>query len=338
MKNVKWIAAILVISSVFCGTLALAQPKATRKPAKPTRTVRVPTARTSDRWARTRGTIEERLRRYVYSYKPSDEQKAKLEKVLKAQEKDLADFDKTRGPKIKAIDDEIAVVNKKIDELKKELDTIQKRKTVYSKARAELLIDHKAEIDNVFTQEQKIASIVNRLRTETVYRYWAGLPKDVQTKLNEQFEAAALKVIQADPAESEKVLYQVRREMRDVVNKTVTPEHRQAGELKYMMDSTIRRFYRVKLTDEQVARVRELCEKAAKRKADVYGQYNKLSKDRDAIRKAMYEFSSSSFYRKISDEVTKNILTDEQRKQTRSRSYRRPSPKRSGTSKTNRKS
>jgi len=262
--------------------------------------------------------------RYVYYYKPTDEQKAKLEKVLKAQQKDLDDFDKTRGPKIKAIDEQVAGVNKKIGELKKEIAALEKQKAVHTKARDELLIDHKAEIENVFTREQKIAAIVNRIRIESTYRYWAGLPKDVQAKLNEKFEAAALKVVQADPAESDKVLYQVRREMRDVVNKTLTPEHRRAGETKSMLNSTLRRFYRIKFTDEQVARVRELCAKAAKRKADVYEQYSKLNRDRDAIRKAMSEFYSRAYYSKITDEVTRSILTEEQRSQSRSKRPYRP--------------
>jgi len=262
---------------------------------------------------------KQQLMRYVYYYKPTDEQKAKLEKVLTAQQKDLDDFDKTRGAKIKAIDDQIAGVNKKIGELKKEIAALEKHKAVHTNERAELLIDHKAEIENVFTQEQKVTAIVNRIKAESAYRYWAGLPEDIQAALTEKFEAAALKVIQADPAESDGVLRQVRRDMYELVKKTLKPEHRQAGEAKYLLNSTLRRFYRIKLTDEQVARVRELCEKAAKRKAEVYEQYRKIGRDRDTVRKAMQEFGSRAYYYKISDEVTKNILTQEQRSQSRSR-------------------
>jgi len=299
MKNIRQITTILLVTAVVCGTFAMAQT------AK--------TAGTEDWQTRAKRATKDTFAKYVYYYKPGDEQKTKLEKVLMAQYKDLMDFDKTRGPKIKVIDDEIAVVNKKMAELKKELDTLVKRKSVYAKARSELLIDHKAEIENVFTQEQRLTRLVQYIRSNAAHHYWSGIPKDLQTKLNEQFEAAAMTVLQADPTESDKVLSAEYRRMREEVKKVITPEMRKEGEIQYLMNSTMRKFYRIKLTEAQRTQVRGLCEKGAKRKADLYAQYRQLDKDRDAVRRAMGEFSSSAHYYKIREEVIKNVLTEKQR-------------------------
>jgi len=321
-RNIKLIAAALVVSTTFCATLALAQ---TAAPSGAKTSVKTGTA---DWQSRAKAAIAGTLHNYCYRYKQyklTDDQKAKAEKVLIAQYKDLMDFDKTRGPKIKAIDDQIAGVNKKIDELNKEIAALARQKAVYSKARAELRLDHKAELDNVLTEQQRIAITVNYLKSRTVGRHWGGFSEAQKAKLTEQFEAAALKVIQAGPAESEKVLYAVRKEMQSVVGKLLTPDIRQAGETKHLADSTVRAFYRIKLTDSQKDQIRQLCDKAIKRKAELYAQYKQLDKDRDAVRKSMYQYSSSDYYRKLRKEISEKILTEEQRKAGSSRSSRRKS-------------
>ncbi|MDP6546903.1 MAG: hypothetical protein QGH60_23250 [Phycisphaerae bacterium] len=327
ITKTKLIAVALVVSTAFCATLAPGQARA------PVRVKTTAKTDTGDWRTRAKAAIARTLSKYTYQYKPAADQKAKLEKVLIAQYKDLMDHDKIHTPKIKTVDEKIAAVNEKVAALQKgiadkvaalqaEVATLKKQKAGYSTARAELLLDHKAELDNVFSEQQRVASIAKYLRQYTAYRYWGGFSKAQQADLNEQFEAAALKVIQAGPEKSDAVLSTVRKEMHSVVSKLTTPEVRQAGEAKYLNDSTVRAFYRVKLTDNQKAQIRELCDKASKRKSELYAQYKQLDKDRDAVRKSMYKYNTSDYYRKIRKEVSEKILTEEQRKATSSRSSR----------------
>jgi hypothetical protein len=295
-NTIKRSGVSLVLVTVFLATLASSAPPA--PPAKKSSAARAPRARTA---------VNYTLYKYIRMYKPTDDQKAKLEKVLLVQKKDLADHDKIYAPKIKTVDDNIAVLQKEIDALKAE-------KSAFSAKRAELLLDHKAELNNVFTREQRIASLTAYLRSTLVYRYWGGLSETQQKDLTTKFEAAALAVVQAKPEESEGVMSAQRRELQKVVSEIITPQVRRAGETKYMTDSTIRAFYRVKLTDDQKAQIQALCDKNAKQKSELYAQYRQLDKDRDAIRKAMYKFGTSDSIRKMRTEVTENILTEEQRK------------------------
>ena len=302
-RNIKCVAVALVVIATFCATFALAQT--TAKPPEKTE---------ADDWmTRAKAAIASTLTKYVYRYKSSDDQKAKLEKVLIAQYKDVMDHDKVYAPKVKVVDDKIAV-------LQKEIASLEKQKAVYSDKRAELLVDHKAELNNVFTEQQRIAITVDYLKNSTAYRYWGGFSEAQQANLTEQFEAAAMKVIQAGPEESDNVLIAVRRELQKSVGELATPEVRQAGETKYMVDSTIRAFYRVKLTDGQKDKIRELCEQSIKRKSELYAQYKQLDEDRDAIRKSMYKFGTSDYLRKIRADVSEKVLTEEQRKAGSSRS------------------
>lgn len=326
--NMKPVAAALVAGVVLCAAFA---PARTKAPGGAKTTVKTGTV---DWQTRAKAAIQETLRKYIYRYKPEADQKAKLEKVLLAQYKDLADHDKIYAPKIKTADEKIAEANEKIAVLQKgiaskvavlqeEIAALKKQKVVYSKGRSELLLDHKAELDNVFTEQQRVASTAEYLRQYTAYRYWNGFSKAQQDGLKEQFEAAALKVIQAGPEKSDEVYHAVRKEMHSVVSKLATPEVRQAGEAKYLNDSTVRAFYRIKLTDSQKDQIQQLCDKAVKRKAELYAQYKQLDKDRDAVRKSMSQFSTSDYYRKLRKEVSEKILTEEQRKAGSSRSSRR---------------
>ena len=323
-RNEKLIAIVLVVGMAFCATLALAQTKA------PVRGKTIAKTDAGDPQARAKAAIAPTLMKYTYRYKLAADQKAKLEKVLLAQYKDLADHDKIHAPKIKAVDDQIAAVNVKVAALQKqiaeiqkqEIAPLQKQKTVYSKARAELLLDHKAELNNVFSREQRIASVVNYLKGSSVGRYWGGFSEAQKTTLTEQFEVAALKVVQAGPEESDKAMSTARKEMQSAVGKLLTTEIRQAGEAKYLNDSTVRAFHRIKLTDNQKDQIRELCDKAVKHKAALYAQYQQLDKDRDAVRKSMHQYSSSDYYRTLRKEISEKILTEEQRKGGSSRSSR----------------
>ena len=301
MKNTKQIAITLALIAAFCGTFVLAQT------AKP---------KTEDFKAKAEAATKERLGQLVYYYKPTDDQKAKLKEVLIAQYKDLADHDKIRAPKIKVLDDEIAAVQKKIAELEKEVEAIEKRKAVHAKARAELLLDHKAEINNVFTQGQRVARLSSHIRAHAIGgQYLAVLPKATQDSLIEQCDAAALALIEAGKSEDDEAVHAAYRKIRTGANKVVTPEVRRAGETKYLLDSTLRRFARLKLTETQKDTIRGICEKAGKRKIEIYAQYSQLTKDREAVRRAMSGMSSSSYYYKIRADVVENVLTDAQLKQ-----------------------
>jgi len=301
MKNTHRIAITLALIAAFCGTFALAQT------AK---------SKTVDFKAQAEAATKERLGQLIYYYKPTADQKAKLKEVLIAQYKDLVDHDKIRGPKIKVLDDEVAAIQKKIAELEKEVAAIEKRKAVHAKARAELLLDHKAEINNVFTPEQRIARLSSYIRGSAIgHQHLAVLPKAARDSLVEQCDAAALELIEAGKSEDTEAVRAAYRKIRATAGKVVTPEVRQAGDTKYLLDSTLRKFARLKLTETQKDTIRDMCEKAAKRKVEVYAQYAQLTKDRDAVRRTMSGMSSSSYYYKIRADVVESVLTDAQLKQ-----------------------
>ena len=304
MKNTNRAVISLVLIAAFCGTFALAQ---TAKPKTKTET--------GDWETRAAEAIKEELSRLTYYYKPTDDQKAKLKKALIAQYKDLMDHDKIRSPKIKALDDEIAAVKKKIAALEKEVAAIEKRKTVHTKARAELLLDHKAEINTVITREMRVARLSRYIRGSAVYsQYWGFLPKATQDSLTEQCNAAALELIEAGKEDDKDAVYEAYRKIRTTAAKVLTPKVRKDGDTKNLMDSTMRGLNRIKLTEAQLAAVREMCEKAVKRKVELYAQYVQIEKDRSAIRRTRSEMSSSNYYRKIRDKVIQDLLTADQLK------------------------
>ena len=322
MKNTKRIAITLVLVGVFCGTFALAQTAA----PKPV-----------DWTVRAEAATKERLGQLIYYYKPTADQQAKLKSALIAQYKDLMNHDKISAPKIKALDEEVAAVNvkvavldkeiaaveKKKAELAEEIAAIAKRKGAYSTARGELLLDHKAEISNVFTREQKIARLSSYIKRNAVgSQYLAVLPKATQESLGEQCDAAAVKLLEAGKGDDTGAVYAAYRKVHDANKAILTPEVRRAGDVKYYMDSTMRKFARLKLTETQKAAVRDMCEKAVKHKADVQAQYSQVSakyaqasKDRSALRSAISRMSSSSYYYKIRADVVEKVLTDAQLKQ-----------------------
>ena len=333
MKNTTCIVIALVLVGVFCGTLVLAQTG---------------TPKTVDWKVRAEAASAEKLANLIRYYKPTEDQKIKLKEALIAQYKDLMDQDKIAAEKIKALDAEIAEVNVKIAALDKEIAvivkkkapllneiaSIEKRKSVYAKARSELLLDHKAEIDDVFTQEQKIARLSEYIRQRAIsYQCWLVLPKATRDSVIEQCDEAALELLEAGKSEDSTAIREAYRKIADANKAVVTPEIRRAGEVKYYMDSTMRKFTTLKLTEAQKTAVRDLCEKAAKRKASLYAQYQEvsekykqISKDRSALRSAvsrMYS-SSTSVYHKIRADVINTILTDAQLKQI---GYRRKSSK-----------
>ena len=308
MKNIKRTAITLVLIAAFCGTFALGQA------AKP---------RTEDFRTRAEAATKERLGQLVYYYKPTDDQKAKLKEALIAQYKDITDHDKIRAPKIKVLDDEVAVVKKKIAELEKEVAAIEKRKAAHAAARAELLLEHKAEINNILTTGQRVARLSGHMRRSAVYsQYWNVLPKAPRDSLTEQCDVLALELIEAGKDEDHEAVYAAQRKIRTTAKEILTPEVLKTGDTKYLLDSTMRKFATLKLTPAQLTTVRNMCEKAAKRKIEVYAQYAQtekdrrtIDKDREAIRRSMSTMSSSSSYQKIREDVVQSVLTDAQLKQ-----------------------
>lgn len=301
MRNTKHTVITLVLVGILCGSFALAQTAAPK---------------TDEFRARAEAATKEKLGQLIYYFKPTEDQKTKLKDVLIAQYKDLADHDRVRGPKLKALDDELAVVNKKIAELQKEVAAIEKRKAVHASARNELLLDHKAEIGNVFTDEQRITRLSRHIRGYAIYsQYWTVLPKETQTRIQAQCDAAAAKLIQDNKGDDSGAVQAAYRAIREDSKKVLTPELRQAGDTEYLLSSTMRKFVRIKLTDSQKATIRDMCEQAAKRKIEVYAKYAQVAKDRDAIRRTMSGMTSSSYYYKIREDVVNKVLTDEQLKQ-----------------------
>jgi hypothetical protein len=311
MKNTKRISVIVVLVGVFCGTFALAQTAKTvvKTPAELFR-------------AKAEAATSKTLSNLIYYYKPSDAQKAKLKEVLVAQYKDRADYTKVYAPKIKALDDEIAAVNEKIAALKKEIVAIEKRKAAHAAVRDELRLDHRAEINGVLTQELRMARLSRSIKGNAIISsHFAVLPKTDQDSLKAKCDAAALELLTAGKDSDSSALYAASRTIRAEANKVLTPELRQTGDRDYLMGATMRKFVRIKLTDTQKATIRDLCDKAAKRKAEVYAQYAKvgkdrvaLDKDRSALRRTISQMSTSAYYYTIRDEAIQSVLTDEQLK------------------------
>ena len=304
MKNTKCIAITLVLIGVICGTLAMVQAAAppVLTPAQEFR-------------AKAEAATAEMLARLIRHYKLSDQQKAKLKEILVVQYKDLSDHDKVHAPKIKGMDDESAAVNVKIAALQKEIADIEKRKVAYAASRSELLLDHKAEINNVFTPEQKIAYLSNYLRIHAVTStHFVALPQAAQDSLNKQSEDAAIQLIADGKHEDPTAIRAAYHAIHEGAKTVVTPEIRIAGDTKYLLSSTMRKFVRIKLTDAQQAAVRDMCEKAVKRKIEIYNRYDQISKDLAAVSRVRSGMSSSSYYYKIRENVVNKVLTDEQLK------------------------
>lgn len=321
MKNTTRIAIAVAVVGALCGTFVLAQSVA-GKPA--------------DFRTRAEAATREKLGQLIYYYKPSEAQKAKIKEVLVVQFKDIEDQNNIRAPKIQALDDEIVAVNEKIaveqkkidklqkgiDALKKEIAAVQKHKGVYDTARAELLLDHKAEINNVVGKELRVARLTRQIRGSAVSSYhFAALPKAAQDSIAAQCETIAEELINAGKGDDEKAVYGAYRKVREDAKTVVTPAVRLAGDTESLMRSTLRRFERIKVTDAQKAKIRDMCAKAARLKVETYARYDKinkdrvaLDKDRDVVRRTISRMSQSSYYYTVRDEAIQSVLTDEQLK------------------------
>jgi len=302
MKNAKLIAIAIVLAAMLTGSLVDAETKEARLAEKMKKKLSARATR-----APGKATVEQQLSRYTHYYKLNDEDQARIKKILLAQEKDMADFNKVHGPKIAAVDEQIKKLQDEIKEL-------QKSKSVQLEALKELKIDHKAELDKAFTDEQKAARVATYLKGYDTAAYWKFLPKEVQATLDEKCHTAAMELISAGTSDSHAALREASRKLRATLAKTLTPEVRGAAETQSLQEYTMRSFARYGLTDDQKARIGELCAKNVKEKAAISGRYRQLSDDLDAMRKTMYKYRSSSYSHCIRTEVVEKILTEEQKK------------------------
>jgi len=326
MKNKKSIAIAVVLAATLTGSLAAAETKKARLPAKTQKKLSARAIR-----APRKDTVQQQVWRYTHYYKLNDDDQARIKKILIAQEKDMADFNKIHGPKIAAVDEQIKKLQDEIREL-------QNSKSVQLKALKELKIDHKAELDKAITDEQKTARVATYLRGYDTAAYWKFLPKEVQATLDEKCHTAAMELISAGTSDSHAVLRDASRKLRATLDKTLTPEIRGAAETQQMQEYTMRGFARYGLTDDQKTRIGELCAKNVKEKVAASGRYRQLSEDLDAMRKTMYKYRSSSYSHAIRTEVVENILTEEQRKKVPSRHRSAPKKDKSSSKKSTRKS
>ncbi|MBT3199197.1 MAG: hypothetical protein HN350_04710 [Phycisphaerales bacterium] len=302
MTHTKRIVFTLVAIGVLGGGLVWAQT----------------VAKTADWKVAAEKATHEQYYRLIRYYNPSDDQKAKIKEVLVAQYKDLKDHDRARAPKIKEIDDQVAAINVKIAALQKEASKIAKGKEIYTASRAELLLDHEAEINNIFSLDQKIARLASYIRGSAVNSYtWAALSEENRAAIQARCETAAGEILQTGNIDNTTAARAAGRAIAVEFAKLFTPELRITGESDYLYSSTMRRFKAIKMTEAQQLAMRDICDKAAKHKSEIYAKYSQTYKDLDMIRRARSKLSSSSYYYKIRDDVVNNVLTDEQLKTLR---------------------
>ncbi|MBT3202060.1 MAG: hypothetical protein HN350_19330 [Phycisphaerales bacterium] len=293
MTNTKRVAIALVLIGSFCANFALTQT--------------APTTPAPVEWSeKAKVTVRKQLGGLYRHYKPTKDQIPKLKAVLLLQYKDLMDHDKVRNPKIKAMNEEIAV-------LRKQIGAIEKRKAVYAKSRAELLLDHKAELSNVFTVEQKLAKLSSYISTRAIAPHYAKvLPEAAKADLKKRCDDAAAELTQANKANDSAAVRDACKTIAADTAKLVTPEIRQASVADFYYTSTMRMLAMIKFTDNQLALIREKCAKLARLKADLSGRYAQNAKEREVLGQSLARMGSSEVYRKIRDDVVETVLTDEQ--------------------------
>ncbi|MDP6633904.1 MAG: hypothetical protein QGG42_03325 [Phycisphaerae bacterium] len=318
MKNTRWIA----IAVALIATLATAQAKEASSEPK------IKTKHSAKAAKASNARVDLQVRKYAAIYNLSEDDQAKLSQILLAQQKDLADYEKVHGPKIKVVDDQIR-------KLQDEINKLQASKQVHAKALRELKLDHQAELNKAITDKHKTARVAASLKAYAD-AYWKHLPKEVQETLNRKCQAAAEALIASGDVKSSRALKDARTKLYDSIDKTLTPELRQSAETQYLQEYALRGFSRCELTDDQKTRIGELCARSVKDKVAMSQRYRQLSKDHDALRKEMYKYRGSLHFHEIRSEVAEKILTEEQRKRLpgkrRSTSKRDKSSRKKGDS------
>jgi hypothetical protein len=318
MKNTKWIFAAVLVATL-AGSFAIAEAK---DPGE-TKSKR----RDSDKTAvDPTSAVDSQVRRYAVNYKLSEADQAKLKVVLLAQQKDIADYQKSYAPKIQAVDEQIQKLRDQVAALQKSIAELDKSKDVYRDVRKELELDHQAELNSAITPEQKAARLAVYFKEYTENMHLKFLPKELQASLDQKCQAAAKALVASGEDESRAALKIVVAKLRAELNAAVTPEIRKAAEKQSLQSYAMRAFARIELTDVQKAAIGELCDKSIKDKALAATRYAQIRKDFDAARQAMGRGKSDS-YGTIRKDITDNILTEEQKK-------RLPSKRKTTTKKT----
>lgn len=300
MKNTKSIMTLLVLAAAIGVSFLTAQAKdaSSSKKAK------------SKRAAKTSGDpkaiVAYQVRRYASLYRLSEAEQAKLEKILLAQQKDLADFEKVHGSKIKVVDEKIKALRDKIAEL-------EASKGVHAKARKELELDHQAELARAITPEHKANRLAAYLKGYSEALYWKHLPKEVQASLDEQSKTIAAELVATGKGDSRNDVKAARAKLQKSIASVVSPEMRQTAETQQLKEMALRSFARYELTDDQKIRIGDLCDKNIKDRALIYSRYKQLSKDYAAAREALSKGKHGS-YSTIREEIAAKVLTEEQRK------------------------
>ena len=310
--NTKWIAIAVVLAAMLMGSFSDARAKEGSSEAKMKK--KDAARATGD----PKTDVAMRVRRYAAIYRLSEADQAKLEHILLAQQKDLADYEKVHGAKIKAVNEQIKV-------LQDQIAVLEKSKDVHRNVRKELALDHQAELNKAITNEQKVAYLAVYLKGYDTNSYLEYLPKEIQASLTQKCQAAAIELVAAGTDQSRDALKDATRKLQASFAAVVTPEIRKAAELRQMQDYALRSFARCELTDDQKTSIGELCAKSIKDRAATASRYAQIRKDYAAAKQVMAKGKSSSLYT-IREEIAEKILTEEQRK--RAPVKRKPSSRR----------
>jgi len=258
------------------------------------------------------GPAEHKVRRYAAIYNLDQEAQDKLMKMFEAQAKDLADYQKVHGPKIQAVNDQIAKIRADIAKLNADIAKLEASKSVHKEAMKELQLDHKAEIDSVITTRYKISRLAGVLKGDRS-GYWKYLPKEVQASVDEKCQAAAVELIATEKADSRTALYEARTKINESLAKIITPEMKKSAEREYLKQYVLRGFARYELTEDQKARIGELCEKTIADRTAAMSRYEQLAKDYAAVRQSISKYKGSLVFHELRAEAAKSVLTEEQR-------------------------
>jgi len=256
MKRREWFAAALALTALVCGLVAPG-------------------------WSRSRGTrqdpkeaIDEEMKQIVERYRPTDEQKEQVRRILLVKQKAAAEW-KTTGEKAYS-----AAKSKTYEyerRIKKEPGDKDLR-AAYDKARkeyhrlynlsAKLRSNYSREIDAVFPVEHKIRVRADKLRETAAGKYWEALDDDQRAKIKAVATAAAKKVYTVDSRLRTEAAYQAVADVNAVVREVVSPELRLSLVVPGLVGHLKSRYRYLDLTKSQLARIKTIATEAAKQKED----------------------------------------------------------------------
>jgi hypothetical protein len=264
---------------------AVAKPAAIAKPAAPVK---------SDLEKK----VDAGVRELDARYKLTDEQKTRLAALVKSQIEQEAAWTQQNEAKLKALDEQA----KKLAEERKAVDD----------SRAAMKAEQRKAIETVITPEQRLAAVMNELLSRDAGRYLAVLDDSAKGKLNDAAKTAAtdlMGIVETDAKKRRDAEAAVLAKMREATAGVVTTEVRQKGETGALYGSVTRSLRNVKLEADQEAKVKALCEAAAKQKLDLASEQALLGRKLDELRAKQQGRPEGEIQKRIVDE----ILTAEQK-------------------------